>query len=51
MSEPEPKFFRLIYSPAKSKETLEKHLAMDIEFYNFVKQRLEKAARLFRVQV
>ena len=49
MAEPEPKFFRLIYSPAKSKETLEKHLAMDIEFYNFVKQRLEKTARFLGV--
>ena len=34
---------------AKSRETLEKHMATDIEFYNFVKQRLEKMARLFPV--
>ena len=34
---------------AKSRETLEKYLATDIEFYNFVRQRLEKMARLFRV--
>ena len=34
---------------AKSRETLEKHMATDIEFYNFVEQRFEKMARLFRV--
>ena len=34
----------------RSRETLEKHLSMDIEFYHFVRQRLEKMARLFGVE-
>ena len=34
---------------AKSRETLEKHLATDIEFYNFVRQRLERMAQMFGV--
>lgn len=34
---------------AKSRETLEKHLATDIEFYNFVRQRLERMAHMFGV--
>ena len=34
---------------AKSRETLEKHLATDIEFYDFVRQRMEKMARHFGV--
>ena len=34
---------------AKSREILERHMATDIEFYDFVSQRVEKMARLFRV--
>ena len=34
----------------RSRETLEKHLSTDIEFYHFVRQRLEKMARLFGVE-
>ena len=32
-----------------SRETLERHLSTDIEFYHFVRQRLEKMARFFGV--
>ena len=35
---------------AKSRKTLEKHLSTDIEFYNFVRQRLEKMASFFGVR-
>ena len=35
---------------AKSWETLKKQLATDIEFYNFVRQRMEKMARHFGVR-
>ena len=34
---------------ARSRETLEKHMSTDIEFYHFVRQRMEKMASLFRV--
>ena len=34
---------------SKSGETLERHMATDIEFYDFVRQRMEKMASLFRV--
>ena len=34
---------------ATSWETLEKHMSMNIEFYHFVRQRLEKMARFFGV--
>ena len=35
---------------SKSRETLERHMATDIEFYDFVRQRMEKMANLFRVE-
>ena len=34
---------------ATSRVTLEKHMSTDIEFYHFVRQRLEKMARFFGV--
>ena len=35
---------------ATSRETLEKHMSTDIEFYHIVRQRLEKMARFFGVR-